>query len=77
MLQVIEVLHAVETLGIIPPQIGVEGHRVGLLSHCRGLLPGSVMVNVHKYFGHKGEDSRPWRVMGHQMAYDIVHGKLT
>ena len=74
--EVLEILHLVETLGIKPRQTGVEGHLVGLLSHCNSSLPASIMINVHKYFGHKGQDSRPWRAMVYQIAYDIVHGKL-
>ena len=73
MMDLIELLHVVETLGITPPQKQVEGHLVHLLTH--SAITPTEMVAVHKRFGYDGEESRPWRVMVQTIAFDVAHDK--
>ena len=73
MMDLIELVHIVETLGIMPPQKQVEGHLVHLLTP--SAITPTEMVAVHKRFGYNGEESRPWRVMVQTIAFDVAHDK--
>ena len=74
-IDVIQMLNVVETLGISPPQKQIEGHLVHLLSHSQ--ITPAVMAAVHECFGQQGDGSRPWRVMVHQIAFDVANENLT
>jgi hypothetical protein len=75
MLDLIQMLNVVERLRIRPRQKQIEGHLVHLLTHSP--ITPVVMVAAHKCFRQQGGDSRAWRVMVHQIAFDVAHDNLT
>ena len=75
MLDVICILDIVNVLGIIPKQPQVEGVLVHKLTHSP--ISPQAIVTIHTLFGALGKESRPWRVMVHQLAWDVAHSNLT
>lgn len=75
MLDMVYILDVVEVLGLIPPQMQVESQLVHKLTHKD--ISTKVMTVIHQLFGAQRENSRAWRTMIHQLAWDVTHEKLT
>ena len=68
---VVCLLEAINKLELEPPQPHVEGQLVYHLANKK--ITPTEMTFVHIAFGHLRENSKPWRVMVHQIAWDTIH----
>ncbi|KAK3723987.1 hypothetical protein LTR37_001471 [Vermiconidia calcicola] len=68
-------LQVVNALGVEPKQNHIEGYVTHYIANNK-LLPKDIGI-IEKAFGPQEIASKPWRVMIHQLAYDVVHQNYT
>ncbi|KAK3723713.1 hypothetical protein LTR37_001594 [Vermiconidia calcicola] len=69
------ILQVVNALGVEPKQYHIEGYVTHYIANNK-LVPEDMGI-IEKAFGPQEIASKPWRVMIHQLAYDVVHQNYT
>ncbi|KAK5112889.1 hypothetical protein LTR85_011116 [Meristemomyces frigidus] len=72
-LKAVAIYEAAELLKLQPPQPQIEGHVIGYISH--NVVNPAELIAVHRCFEARQETSKTWRVLIHQVAWNILHGK--
>lgn len=71
----VAIYEAAELLQLQPHQPQIEGHIVGYISH--NLVTPEEMIAVHRIFESRQNTSKTWRVLIHQIAWNLVHSRYT
>lgn len=72
-LKAVAIYEAAEVLQLRPPQPHIEGHIIGYVSHA--VVKPAEMIAVQRCFEGRQQTSKTWRVLVHQVAWNILHGK--
>ncbi|KAK4543865.1 hypothetical protein LTR36_004898 [Oleoguttula mirabilis] len=72
-LKAVAIYEAAELLQLQPAQQHIEGHIIGYISHA--VVTPAELVATHRCFEARQATSKTWRVLVHQVAWNILHGK--